>query len=271
MARIRTIKPEFWSDSKTGTLSGDATKLFLGMLNFSDDYGVLENDIVALKAKIFPYRSDNPGDLVGRVLVDELFPKGLVIVMSFNQRGYLWIRNFEKHQRVDKPGEPLIPGFTREEAEKSIQNGSFDECSGNVRAGKEGKVREGKGREGSKACAETPKALVAVNEDTPVVLEFPVVGNPKAPSWPLREAKISEYRESFPGVDVTAECRKALQWLRDRPNRRKTLRGMPAFLSSWLGRAQNWARGPHRDGPRGGHDGRIVGEAAPVPGKYAHL
>ena len=153
MARIRTIKPEFWSDSKTGTLSSDATKLFIGMLNFSDDYGVLENDTASLKAKIFPYRTESPSKLVGKLLSDELFPKGLVAVMSHEQRGYLWIRNFEKHQRVDRPGPSLIPNFTKKEAEKSLLVEPFVERSRDVakpRAGKEGKGREGKGRERSR-------------------------------------------------------------------------------------------------------------------------
>ena len=60
MARIRTVKPEFWTDSKTGTLSDRAKILFLGILNFCDDYGVIENDAGALKARILPYVPGSP-------------------------------------------------------------------------------------------------------------------------------------------------------------------------------------------------------------------
>ena len=35
MARIRTIKPEFWTDAKTGTLPEFSKCLFLGLLNHS--------------------------------------------------------------------------------------------------------------------------------------------------------------------------------------------------------------------------------------------
>jgi hypothetical protein len=70
------------------------------------------------------------------------------------------------------------------------------------------------------------------------VMVFPCVG--KGPnSWGLSESKLAEYREAFPGVDVLSECRKALQWCVDNPSRRKTARGMPAFLNRWLERAQN--------------------------------
>lgn len=79
----------------------------------------------------------------------------------------------------------------------------------------------------------------------PVVLWFPIVGGKggKGPTeWPLRQSKIAEYGESFPGVDVPREARKALQWCRDNPARRKTARGMPAFLSRWFAKVQDSGR-----------------------------
>ena len=39
MARIRTIKPEFWTDEKVVTLPFEARLLFIGMWNFCDDEG----------------------------------------------------------------------------------------------------------------------------------------------------------------------------------------------------------------------------------------
>lgn len=40
MARIRTIKPEFWTAEQVMELSRDARLLFIGMWNFCDDAGV---------------------------------------------------------------------------------------------------------------------------------------------------------------------------------------------------------------------------------------
>lgn len=114
MARIRTIKPEFWTDSKTGTLSGLATKLFLGILNHCDDYGVIKMDLMELKAKILPYE---PGDslvVITPLLFDELLPKCLLTLFQYSDKDegvlqqYLYVSNFLKHQRIDKPGLPII-------------------------------------------------------------------------------------------------------------------------------------------------------------------
>jgi len=95
----------------------------------------------------------------------------------------------------------------------------------------EGKGREGKGSIVAERPASPPLAST-------VEMEFPCVGGKV---WPLTTAKASEYRESFPLVDVGSELRKALQWCRDNPNKRKTPRGMPAFLGRWLTKAQTEA------------------------------
>ncbi len=75
-------------------------------------------------------------------------------------------------------------------------------------------------------------------KDDPVLMVFPTVGK-GGHEWPLTTAKMGEYREAFPGLDLLAESRKALQWCRDNPAKRKTPRGMPAFLWRWFESAQN--------------------------------
>ena len=72
--------------------------------------------------------------------------------------------------------------------------------------------------------------------------------------WPLYRSKVAELAETFPGIDIEAEARKARQWLRDNPDRRKTPRGMPRFLSGWMSRAN-----PDRNG-----DGQSALDADPV-------
>jgi hypothetical protein len=87
------------------------------------------------------------------------------------------------------------------------------------------------------ACSEpAPRASEPASD--PVVMTFPTSG--KGPKeWHLRESKLREYAESYPGVDVLAECRKARQWAIDNPRRRKTPDGMGAFLNNWLKKEQN--------------------------------
>lgn len=78
-----------------------------------------------------------------------------------------------------------------------------------------------------------------------VVVAFPVVGTTKdtAKTWGLTTSHLKKLEEIYPGVDVKLESKKSLLWLESNPTRRKTERGMPKFLQSWMERAQNSGRG----------------------------
>ena len=56
--------------------------------------------------------------------------------------------------------------------------------------------------------------------------------------WLLPQARLDEYKQTFPAIDIEFELRKASQWLKDNPSKRKTSKGMTRFLSGWLGRTK---------------------------------
>lgn len=80
------------------------------------------------------------------------------------------------------------------------------------------------------------------------VLSFPIVGVllPGEHLWELSEEKLAEYQEAYPDMDVLLVAKRARQWLIDNPRKRKTARGMPKFLGSWIERQQNSGRYPLR-------------------------
>lgn len=126
-----------------------------------------------------------------------------------------------------------------------------------------------------KTCPEPPKAASGPTILRAPVLVFPTVGGKRrnGTDWPLSEEKLAEYVESFPGVDVLAELRKARQWCIDTPTKRKTWDGMAKFLSGWLGRVQNeggsHGRGGNTGGGRGSGSGvRPGSRIESPPGKY---
>lgn len=106
MGRIRTIKPSFWTDSKTGRLSDTGKCLMIGLLNASDDVGVHPNDVEEIHVKVFPYRGQTDGT---KKALQELVTAGLVATFSTgNGREYLYINGFLKHQAISRPSRPVI-------------------------------------------------------------------------------------------------------------------------------------------------------------------
>jgi hypothetical protein len=104
MARIRTIKPDFWTDEKLTECSMSARLLFIGSWNFADDNGNLEASAKQLKMKVFP--ADN---IDCQPLLDELINHGILMEYSVNGKKYLHIKGFKKHQVINRPSNSNIP------------------------------------------------------------------------------------------------------------------------------------------------------------------
>lgn len=98
MARIRSIKPEFWSDPDVVSLPF-ATRLFwIGMWSHADDYGVLKDEPERLRLQIMPA---DPVDAAA--MVDELVKRQLVLrKVTPDGTAVLVIRTFCVHQKIDK-------------------------------------------------------------------------------------------------------------------------------------------------------------------------
>src|SRR5579859_5023713 len=105
MARIRTIKPEFWTDEKIVELTPWARLLFLGLLNFADDAGRLVNSPRRIKMQILPADDVSiPG------LLTELLERGLIHFYTVDSAEYIQIANFNKHQKINHPSKTTLPG-----------------------------------------------------------------------------------------------------------------------------------------------------------------
>lgn len=109
MGRSRMIKPEFWTDAKLTECSLSARLLFIGLWNFSDDQGNIELIPKQIKMLVFP------GDVVNtEKLLDELLGVGVLTAYSVNGAIYGNIKNFLKHQKINRPSAPRCPPFSED-------------------------------------------------------------------------------------------------------------------------------------------------------------
>ena len=203
MARIRTVKPEFWTSPQIAECSPNARLLFIGMWNFCDDAGVHPGSTQRLKMEVFPSDPFTIPQITG--WVDELIAQGLIVEYEANHKSY-WRVTGWNHQKIDRPtyrypadGSPT----TRQ---------PLDEVSP-----PEGKGRESKGRDNTPAPggAAPPDGIAIVlpmaenapappSGGTPTEL---VVSDPKPPaenaapaqtlSWFLYEGRQKLYDDQF--------------------------------------------------------------------------
>lgn len=153
MARIRTIKPEIWSDPDFVECSPNARLLFLAALNFASDYGVMKDSAVGLKLQCFP------GDALDvRPLIDELVAAGLWVRRTApDGASVLLIRTFTAHQKVDKPQ----PGRW---GKPSDWPAIVDRSPNIPRTIPESSATEGNGMEGKKTPAAKPKKVASIED-----------------------------------------------------------------------------------------------------------
>jgi len=99
MARIRTIKPEFWSSEQVMESRPLARLLFIGLWNFCDDGGNHPLSPRTIKALIFP-GDDITTEAVSELL-DELEGSGLTRNYVVDGKQYLHVSGW-KHQKIEK-------------------------------------------------------------------------------------------------------------------------------------------------------------------------
>lgn len=101
------IKPEFYDDEKLAGVPRDARLRFIGMLNFSDDYGVVKGHPTWLKNRIFPYDEISPATF--KKWLQGLEEIRAIIPFKHDGESFYLIRNFLKHQSINKPSKQRNP------------------------------------------------------------------------------------------------------------------------------------------------------------------
>jgi hypothetical protein len=143
VARIRTIKPEFWTHQDLSE-QPEATHMLAGaLLNYADDEGYFNAHPALIKAACFPLRE------LTIPVTDSLKKLEKIGYVKFgigrDGKRYGWIVTFDDHQRVNRPTPSKI---------KRLLNGSDPALTAHYGliedSPLEGKGKEGNGKEGNR-------------------------------------------------------------------------------------------------------------------------
>lgn len=222
MARIRTVKPEFWESEDTSSLGVMAALTYVGMWNYADDEGRGKAGTAYLHTRLHWNR---PGATVKTTqeAIDELVERKFIVLYTGEDgHPYYHVPTLLKHQVINRPTESKLP--------PPNTHGVLTESS----------LLEGKGKEGKGKDSAEPAG--APDSAPPVELSGLALYET---DWKLCKRwteLLKGWKSAFPGVNVLGEVRKAHAWEVANPTRVKKDR--PRFLYTWLSRAQDQARGP---------------------------
>ena len=141
MARIRTVKPEFWTDEKVVECSPTARLLFIGLWNFCDDYGSHQYSPKQIKMEIFP--GDDFKMIEIEEWLSELISARLIRTYVIDDKRYLRVCGW-RHQKIEKPSRKHPDPIQFDDHSSTIRRPFDDDQPA------EGKGREGKGKEKEK-------------------------------------------------------------------------------------------------------------------------
>jgi hypothetical protein len=121
MARIRSLKPEFFQDRKLARqLTRDERMLYAGLWGQADEWSRANGDVRAIKGQVFPYDDDISLDDI-ETMLKSLEAAGRVHRYDADGDPYLYLPKLEEHQRLEPskvaPRYPAPPDADR--AEKS--------------------------------------------------------------------------------------------------------------------------------------------------------
>lgn len=96
--RIRTIKPEFWTNEPMSSLQPLARLLAIGLLNLSDDEGYFPASTAIIRGSIFPFMDDSS---IIPVLLLELYNIGYIDVGTCKDGKLIGrVVKFSEHQVI---------------------------------------------------------------------------------------------------------------------------------------------------------------------------
>ncbi len=223
MARIRTIKPEFFTSEDIVSLSPLARLFYVSLWCEADREGRLEWKPKTFKLRYLP-GDDCSVDALGQELIDS----GLVLLYEVDGKVYAEIPSFTKHQIINnRESESQIPS--------RVPHAS---TTRQPRV-----LAEGKGRKGKEGDSTEPQgdSLPPSAPASPAVVSIPLVDKTE---FAVTQAMVDEWEQTFPAVDVVAALRRMRAWCTANPTQKKTARGVQSFVVRWLGKEQD-------SGPRG--------------------
>lgn len=100
--RIRTIRPEFYESETIGALSWDARLVFISLWSYAEDNGVNRDNARLIRGTCFAYDADVSVARIEAAL-DELESAGCIRRYIQNGKRLLWIPNFHRYQKIDRP------------------------------------------------------------------------------------------------------------------------------------------------------------------------
>jgi len=274
MARIRTIKPEFFTSLTIADLTPEQRLTFIGLWTHVDDAGRCVDDARLIKAAVWPLDDRTAAEV--EVDLKALSESSLITRYTVNQKRYLAVTNWAEHQRINRPTPSKLPGPDQADQpdpkpptsgndDSRTPHGGLTEDSSPERKGKEqGKERRGEGPAGvTPPPASTPPSTPPASRPDGL--------HPIPDDFHLNDTMRRWVNATYPALDPEWETQQFIAYWRGEGRRKRNWHeAWRKWIADSAKRASERASGKHLHAVPGGWAGSnrphpATGAAAPMP------
>lgn len=132
MARIRTIKPEFFTSLTIADLTPEQRLTFIGLWTHVDDEGRCVDDARLIKAAVWPLDDRTAADVEADLKA--LTESSLIARYTLTRKSYITVSGWREHQRINRPTKSRYPAPEQGESAPEPAPTCGDENSPNTHA-----------------------------------------------------------------------------------------------------------------------------------------
>lgn len=224
MARIRTIKPSFFTDLKVADLPVTARLTFIGLWTYVDDEGRGVDDPRLVKAALWPLDEEHSARAVEADLL-ALEQAGRILRYTVDGERFMAVANWS-HQRINRPAESSLPPPPEPGDERVNDHGGL---TGPSLLDREGNRDRETGTESARERSRSAPRKAAPEQ------------------FEISDALRAWAGEHSPTVNLEVETERFLNWARANAKR---YADWPAAWRNWMSRAPQYAS----NGRRPSHD-----------------
>lgn len=230
----RYLKESICTSEQIDMLTAFDETVFYRLIVNVDDFGRMDGRLPILRSKLFPLKDIRDAQI--EKALQALSSAELVERYVVCGKPFVRLTGWVRHQSV-RAARSRYPG--PEEADK-MENESFadncmqvytDDCKFS-----RNRNRESKSKSKSNVCAEPETVSAPVADASPVVITLLLNTGEE---YPITQKTVDELSPIYPGVDIMTELRKMKGWCIGHETKRKTKRGIMAFVTNWLNSEQN--------------------------------
>ena len=235
----RILKESIRTSRSVNAMSDFQFRLWAYLITYVDDFGRGSADPELLKGFVFPRRKGITEDTIKKALAD-LANTGSVILYEVGGEPYLCFPNWGEHQTIRNkmskfpaPEEGIIKTTDNCKQLNAVESNckQLNAVAPVIQSNPESRIQNPESESNPRTISAEPQAA-----STPPVIFLPLNDGT---DYPISREQCHEWAGLYPAVNVIQQLRQMRGWLDANPEKRKTKRGINAFVVRWLGKVQD--------------------------------